>query len=390
MPVISLPRMVLSLLSLAILAGAIYLLWNWNHGHEVLGADGRLRHVRGPDWKLYTGLAMLAWSFLGRFVVLLLVARGGAAPKAERKQGGPLRAPDGTELHVERSGALDGPTLVLTHGWGLNATAWGAARRDLGGRFRLVTWDLPGLGRSGRPPDGVFSIDRFAQGLGAVVEASGPGPVILVGHSIGGMTTQTLFRACPEAVRRKVAGVVLVDTTFENPLRTMWLSGLWLALQRPLIEPICHLTMALWPLAWLSSWQSYLSGSNQLAMRLTGFGRYPTRGQVDLTARLACKGSPAVQAKGNLAMFRWDVREVLPAIPVPVLVLAGSKDIVTLPQASEAIAGAVPRARLVGIDGAGHMGFMERADAYDRAIAEFADEIFAGHRANAGARTAAV
>ena len=191
------------------------------------------------------------------------------------------------------------------------------------------------------------------------------------------MTTQTFWRACPEAVKERVAGVVLVDTTHEDPIRTMWLSPLWNALRRPLIEPMMGLMVALSPLVWLSSWQSYLSGSSQIAMRLTGFGRHATRGQVDFTARLACKGSPAVQAKGNLAMFRWDATEVLAAIPVPVLVLSGSKDIVTLPAASATIAGQAPRGRLVTLEGAGHMGFMERAEAYDRAIAEFADSVFA-------------
>ena len=134
-------------------------------------------------------------------------------------------------------------------------------------------------------------------------------------------------------------------------------------------------TVALSPLVWLSSWQSYLSGSSQLAMRLTGFGRHATRGQVDFTARLACKGSPGVQAKGNLAMFRWKATELLQAIPTPVLVLAGSKDIVTLPSASEFIAAQTPQGRVVVLEGAGHMGFMERAEAYDRAIAEFAATI---------------
>ena len=113
-------------------------------------------------------------------------------------------------------------------------------------------------------------------------------------------------------------------------------------------------------------------------MRFTGFGRFATRGQVDFTARLACKGSPGVQAKGNLAMFRWKATEVLKAIDVPVLVLTGTKDIVTLPSASDFIAHTAPRAQLLHVEGAGHMGFMERSKVYNEAIARFAGEIFAG------------
>jgi pimeloyl-ACP methyl ester carboxylesterase len=377
MPIITLPRFLLSLVSLALLAAAIYLAWNWYEGYDVIYRDGSVRHFRGESWRLYTALGLIGWSFLGRFVVLMFIPAGRDEPREERGSASAATAPDGSALRVETFGAASGPTIVLTHGWGLNSTAWWYTKQALGDRFRMVVWDLPGLGRSKSPKDGKFTIDRFAEALGAVVRSTGTGPVLLVGHSIGGMTTQTFWRACPEALRRQVAGIVLVDTSHENPLRTMWLSPLWQALRWPLIEPMLWLTILLSPLVWLSSWQGYLSGSNQLAMRLTGFGRFATRGQVDFTARLACKGSPGVQAKGNLAMFRWKATEVLPGIDVPVLVLTGTSDIVTLPSASDVIARAAPRARLIRVEGAGHMGFMERSDVYNAAIGAFADEVFA-------------
>ncbi len=373
MPIIFVPRLLLSLISWAILVAAIYLLWTWGRGYDVQDAQGLLHHVRYSDWRLYTGLACLAWSLFGRFVVLLCIPAGRDEPREQRADGHFVQAPDGSSLRVETFGRTDGPTLVLTHGWGLNSTAWWYTKRALGERFRLVTWDLPGLGRSKPPSDGKITIDRFAEALGAVVQSAGSGPIFLVGHSIGGMTTQTFWRACALEVRQRVRGVVLVDTTYKDPIQTMWLSGLWRALRWPLIEPMMWLTVALFPLMWLSSWQGYLSGSNHLVMRLTGFGRHATRGQVDLTARLACKGSPGIQAKGNLAMFRWDATEVLASIPVPMLVLTGSKDIVTLPAASQTISEKAPQARLVEVAGGGHMGFMECAADYNRAIESFVD-----------------
>jgi pimeloyl-ACP methyl ester carboxylesterase len=380
MPIITIPRFLLSLLSLAILAGAIYLAWSWYEGYDVVYRDGSVRHFRGDSWRLYTAIGLGGWSFLGRFVVLMFMPSGKDDPVEERGGATVVMAPDGSALHVETLGQADGPTIVLTHGWGLNSTAWWYTKQALATRYRLIVWDLPGLGRSKPPKDGKFTIDRFAEALGAVVRSAGPGPVILVGHSIGGMTTQTFWRACPADLRQQVAGVVLVDTTHENPLRTMWLSPLWRALRWPVIEPMMWLLIVLSPLLWLSSWQGYLSGSNQLVMRLTGFGRFATRGQVDFTARLACKGSPGVQAKGNLAMFRWKATEVLPTIQAPMLVLAGTKDIVTLPSASRLIADTAPQARLIEVAGGGHMGFMERADVYNEAIAAFATETFAALR----------
>lgn len=375
MPILGLPRLLFSLVSLAILAAAVYLLARWLHGYDVRDAYGVWRHVRGPAWSLYLGCALLAWSFLGRFVILALLPASGDDPALTRAAAHRIAAPDGGELHVEISGRADGPTLVLTHGWGLDSRAWSWARRDLGERFRLVTWDLPGLGRSSRPKDGKLSLERFARALAAVIEHTSDRPVILVGHSIGGMIAQTLFRACPELARTRVAGVVLLNTTYENPLRTMLFNRLWLALQKPVLEPMSWLTVALSPLVWLSNWQSYLSGASQLAMRLAGFGRYARRRQVDAMALLATQNSPAVQAKGNLAMFAWAAREVLPTIPVPMLVVAGEKDIITLPIASEVIVARTPRSELLPVEGVGHMGLLERAAEYDREIGDFAQRV---------------
>lgn len=380
MPVLTIPRVLAMWISLAVLAAALYLLWSWDNGQLVRDADGILRRVRGPDWRLYAGLALLAWSFLGRFVVLALIPGKAVEPRVHRGEGQMVGAAGNLEIRVDQFGHPAAPTLVLTHGWGLNSTAWARTTAGLEDRFHLVTWDLPGLGRSKRPRDDRYSIDRFAEALGSVIAVAGDGRVVLVGHSIGGMTTETLWRACPAALRRRVAGIVLLNTTFMDPLRTMWLHRLWTALKKPLIEPLNGLAIVFSPFLWLSSWQSYLSGSSQVAMRLAGFGRHASRGEVDFAARLACKASPAVQAKGNLAMLHWSAADLLPQIDVPVLIVAGERDIVTHPDASETMASAIPDARLIRVEGVGHMGFMERADVYNEAIADFAEAAFRGER----------
>ena len=373
MPIIFLPRLLLQIVSLALLGLGAWLLWSWWRGDDVVNAAGVVvGRVHGAAWRLWTGLGLFAWSLGGGRLLVSALIPGGHSPMQARTASHDVLAPDGSKLHVETSGLSTGPTIILTHGWGLNSTAWGDAKQALGSRFRVIVWDLPGLGRSGGPSDGAYSLDRFAQSLEAVVASTGEGPVLLVGHSIGGMTVQTFWRTASEAAKARVAGVVLVDTTHEDPTRTMWLSGLWRALKAPLIKPLMHATIWLSPLVWLSSWQGYLSGSSLLVMRLTGFGRHATRGQVDLTARLSAKGSPAVQAKGNLAMLAWRVTDTLPTVSAPTLVLTGNRDIVTLPGASRTIADAVPGSRLVTIEGCGHMGFMEAHERYNAEIAAFA------------------
>nr|MBF0683154.1 hypothetical protein [Pseudomonas sp.] len=75
--------------------------------------------------------------------------------------------------------------------------------------------------------------------------------------------------------------------------------------------------------------------------------------------------------------FRWDATGATAKLQVPVLVLAGAADIVTKPIASQTIAGYTPTATLREIEGVNHMGFLERADVYNPAIADFAAGAFA-------------
>lgn len=371
MPLIALARFLFSLLSLALLLVCAYLLWSWYKGDVVRDVNGVLYLAR-DEWRLWTGLGLLAWSGLGRLIVTPLVAARdeGALTCPVHGEGKIITGASGARLYLESVGPPGAPVIVLTHGWGLDSTIWSYAKRDLAA-YRLILWDLPGLGRSKLAKGRVLTLDDFAADLGTVIEQAGSQPVVLVGHSIGGMTIQTFARDNPELFARRVAGVVLVNTTYSNPLKTMILAPLVTFLRWPVIEPMMRLTIWLQPLAWLSAWQSYLSGSAHIANRL-GFGRYVTRSQLEHTTLLATRNPPSVQAKGNLAMFRWDVSAALPMINKPVLVLGGDADIVTKLEASQVIAGAIPKARLQVVEGVNHMGFLERSDVYNQAIADFA------------------
>lgn len=374
MPMFAVLRFLFLLVSLAILGTTGYLLWSWYDGDVVRDADGYLTRVR-EDWRLWTGVGLLAWSGLGRFILPLLIAKKDTDPsRPTRGEGRTFTGASGAALYVEEHGKSDAPPVILTHGWGLDSTIWHYAKRDLGARFRVLAWDLPGLGRSSTAKDGAVSLTDFAADLRTLIGLAGGRPVVLVGHSIGGMTIQTLARDNPELFGREVAGVVLVNTTHTNPLKTMILSGLVQALRWPVLEPMMRLTIWLQPVAWLAAWQSYFSGSAHLANRL-GFGRYVTRSQLEHTTLLATRNPPGVSAKGNLAMFRWDATPDLPKLTVPTLVLGGDKDIVTKLEASRTIVDRIPGARLEVVEGVNHMGFLERSEVYNQAIAEFVESV---------------
>lgn len=374
MPIFFIARWIAGLIGFAILGVAIWLLWTWGQGEIVRDANGYLHDVRGPGWKLWTGLGLAGWSLLGRPIILMMFPREPREPEVERAEGHRIEGADGASLWVETYGPQGGPTLVFTHGWGMDSSTWSHFKAALADRYRLVMWDLPGLGRSKGPSGGKYSVAGFAADLRKVVEQSGADRVVLVGHSIGGMTTQTLLRDHPEFARERVAGVALVDTTYTNPIDTLVLSGLWRVLRFPLIEPLSWLQIVLSPLVHLMNWKSWLDGTAHLAARL-GFGAHAPRGALDHVARLAAYNSPGVQAKGDLAMFRWTVEPELSRFTTPTLILSGTKDIITLPRASEHMASAIPGAQLISIQDVGHMGFMEKPKAYTEAVDAFAARV---------------
>jgi pimeloyl-ACP methyl ester carboxylesterase len=381
MPVQYILQIVFGALSLAILGTSGYLLWSWWDGETYRLADETLAVAR-DDWRLWTGLALLAFSFLGKFLIVPLVAKPDKR-RTDALRGDGVRAEGaaGQALYVETTGKRDGPPVILTHGWGMDSTIWRYAKEDLGGRFKVTSWDLPGLGHSKPAKAGQISLSAFAADLKRLVAEQGR-PTVLVGHSIGGMTIQTLARDHPEVFGRDVAGVVLLNTTHTNPLKTMILSGVVQALRWPVLEPLLRLTIWLQPLVWLQGWQSYLSGMAHLANRF-GFGRYVTRSQLEHTTLLATRNPPAAQARGILAMLRWDATAALAQLSVPTLVVGGNKDIVTKLEANRTISERVPHGRLQVVDGVNHMGMLERYDIYDAAIADFVESVQPKRQADA-------
>ncbi|MFO0848021.1 MAG: alpha/beta fold hydrolase [Gemmataceae bacterium] len=245
-----------------------------------------------PGWDRATallagGVGLLLWSGLGRFVTpKLWLRRGDDEPTHER--GGEhrqIRRPDGTVLHVELYGNADAPPVVFTHGWGGNATEWCYVKKDLDRRFRLILWDLPGLGRSTGPGDRDFTVARTARDL----ELAGGRPAVLVGHSIGGMISLTHCKLFPEAMGTRVAGLVLVHTTYTNPVHTKVPTWLLTAIQKPVLEPVCWLTVVLSPVAWLMNLLSHLNGSAHWSNHSSMFAGTVTKGQLEFVTRYVLK-----------------------------------------------------------------------------------------------------
>src|SRR3954447_9115751 len=139
-----------------------------------------------------------------------------------------VQTDDGVLLSVEEIGPRDAPlTVVFVHGYTLSIASWTFQRRTLGAELatanghrpdvRLVFYDQRGHGSSGRGPAEHATVEQLARDLAAVLEARVPrGPVVLVGHSMGGMTIMGLAAVAPELFGSRIVGVALVSTSSGN------------------------------------------------------------------------------------------------------------------------------------------------------------------------------
>jgi pimeloyl-ACP methyl ester carboxylesterase len=234
---------------------------------------------------------------------------------------------------------------------------------------------MPGLGHSQKPRRGDYSLERHAQDLEAVLGVAGGQPSVLVGHSMGGMVVLTFCRLFPQHLGNRVRALALVDTSHTNPARTTTASGFIRAIQKPVLEPLLHVTAWVAPIVWLMSWLGYLNGSSHLIGMVFGFAGSQTRGQLDLATRYNPLAWPGVQARETLAMFRYDATPVLGTIPIPTIVFTGDLDRLIVPETADFMAAGVPRAQLARLAPAGHMAVFERHDRLVSDLAKLADEV---------------
>jgi pimeloyl-ACP methyl ester carboxylesterase len=293
-----------------------------------------------------------------------------------------IRGPDGAEIAISESGSAAGPTLVLTHGWGADRNDWAYLVATLGSRFRIVSWDLPGLGESEPTRDLDYALPTLAKSLDRVVAASQErGPITLVGHSIGGMLNIEYARQYPAKLGPVVGRIVQVNTTFTNPVETKKGAERSRKLQQPVFEPMLGVIANISSLARGLGWLAYRSGLSHLQLASQSFAGSQSWAQLDHMASYAYRSSPGIVARGVLGMLDWDGTDALPRLHVPTLILTGVQDVTTLPAASERMQRDIPGSKLVAIERAAHLGPVERHDAYASVISDF---VAAPPRAPAG------
>jgi pimeloyl-ACP methyl ester carboxylesterase len=281
----------------------------------------------------------------------------------------PVTATDGVKLHVEVEGpsprAKNQPpvTVVFCHGLALNQDSWHYQRRDLGDLGRLVFWDQRGHGRSGRGTARNATIDQLGRDLHAVVKATAPtGKLVLVGHSMGGMTVMALADQHPELFGDRVVGVALVST---SPGRLAEVTfGVPAAAGRVLRRAAPKALAALNRRPGLVARGRHLGGDIEFVLtKRYSFATDVPPQMVQFVSRMHDQTPLDVIAELFPAFDAHDKLDALDVLNgVETLIVGGDRDLMTPADHSREMVEHVPGAELLILEDAGHLVMLEHHD----------------------------
>ncbi len=286
---------------------------------------------------------------------------------------------DGVPLHVEVDGRENAAlTVVFAHGFTARLVEWELQRAALRDRARLVFFDPRGHGRSATTPLPDATIGRTGRDLGQVLDATTPtGPVVLAGHSMGGMSIMALARQRAELFGTRVVGVLLLATSAGGLVETGLLGWLVKVIRWSGLLPLY--------LRWLQLVAPLLE---RFRRRGSAFGRWFTRrllfgrddadpASVRLVQNLLEETPFPVSAAFYATFLDHDEKASLDVLRrVPVTVVAATHDRLTPAAHGRQIAEAIgPNAELVVVPGAGHSVNLTRHEVVDEAFLALLDRV---------------
>jgi 3-oxoadipate enol-lactonase len=244
-----------------------------------------------------------------------------------------LTTGDATDLNYLLEGPEDAPVLVLSNSLGTSLEMWDAQASALRGRYRLLRYDTRGHGRSPAPP-GPYAIGDLGRDVISLLDNLGIGRASFCGLSIGGMTGMWLAAEAPERIDR----LVLVCTSALLGPKGVWDERIETATERgmgALVDAV------------IERW-------------FTPAFRLENPEIVGRMARTLRETDPWGYAGCCAAIRDMDLRDRLPAIEAPTLVVSAAEDPATPPEHGELIRGAIPGARFEVVPRASHIANVER------------------------------
>ncbi|MEU2173998.1 alpha/beta hydrolase [Nocardia sp. NPDC019219] len=277
---------------------------------------------------------------------------------------------DGVALAVREYGPRDADlTVVLLHGHCLRTESWTYVRTELLRRYagaRIVCYDHRGHGESAVASRRTYNLDQLGRDLRDVLDAVAPtGPVVLAGHSMGGMTALTYAGQNPHDIGTRIVGVALLATAADGLAD----AGFGRLLRNPVVSAFQ---------AAVRRAPGAMHHAKLLACRLFApiirtaeFGDRKVSARVLALANAMRNETPIVTMAGFLSDFMvYDRTDALALLSrIPTLVLCGSADLMTPPSHSVAMAAAVEYSDFVLVEGAGHSVILEEPGQVAAAVA---------------------
>jgi 3-oxoadipate enol-lactonase len=254
-----------------------------------------------------------------------------------------LTTSDGCALNYRFDGEEGRPTVVLSNSLGSTMEMWESQIAALTQHFRVLRYDNRGHGGSS-VPEGPYTIERIARDAKELIEGLNVAPVGYCGLSLGGMVGMWLCANAPELITR----AVLANTSSHFGQPDIWNQRMTL-IQNEGVAAAAEGVIQRW-------------------LTKDFMDQHP-----DLTAKLLAMitSTPKVGYLAAAAAVRdVDLRDSLPRINVPVLVIAGALDPATPPAMAEAIEDGIPSARLAILDAA-HLSNIEKADEFNNLVISF-------------------
>ena len=250
---------------------------------------------------------------------------------------------DGCRLAYELTGPETATALVLSNSLGTDRSLWDRQVLAFAERYRVLRYDTRGHGASAAPA-GDYTIDRLGRDVLSLMDEAGLRQAHVCGVSIGGLTTLWLGIHAPDRVLR----LVLANTAARVGSLEFWTERMRLVRTEGL-EALAEVTMQ----RWFSERFRTADPAMIARMRATML-RVPAAGYLGCCA----------------ALRDADLRELAPRVQAPALVVTGAADVATPPAAGEALAAAIPGARLLALEAA-HLANVEQAPAFTAAVLAF-------------------
>ena len=281
---------------------------------------------------------------------------------------------DGTEIAYAVHGD-SGPWVVLVPGFVCPDNFWRYLLPELAKDYRVVMYDLRGLGLSGTPrepghrarnlsPDD-FSIPKQVEDLKAVMDEVGADEAALIGHSMGG---QIILEAY-DRLGSRVSGLVMLTAPYESPIKTFYGRD---------FSTVFHLVrkgLAVLPRSTVLAWRALLIANPRMTHKLTQISRAlgPAAKREDMITyyRHLAYLDPLVVLMMAEAMRVHSAADVLARTIVPTLILAGDRDTFTPVVLADYMHQTMPNCEFVMIEGGSHGAVIEKPDEINGAIKDF-------------------